>query len=270
VQQPQSIEFLIDGLNSSDVEVRKQAIENAVHFADDEIVDRLIQLIQEPDFGQSSQEAVAITLAQMPSGRGGAFLLELICSDNPGFRSSAAVGLARLQTRDSISALIKALADDVNTVRNLSERGLLSMIDVVRENGVEQLLELLNHPVPLTLSPAARLLGLTRDARALDPLLRLLRSDQVWLVRLWAAKGLGDLANSGAFDALAETMRSDEKNRVRAAAAEAIGKLRTPQSKEVLQEALKDEDNGVREVAEEAIGGLQHAGYEDNDPFAVD
>jgi HEAT repeat protein len=235
-----------------------------------DIVDRLIQLIQEPDIGQGSQEAVAITLAQMPSGRGGTFLLELICSDDPEFRTSAAFGLARRQSRDSMSALIKVLADDVNTVRNLSERGLLSMINVVRENCVEQLLELLNHPVPLTRSPAARILGLTRDAKALDPLLRVLRSDEVWLVRLRAAKGLGDLANDEAFDALAETMRSDEKNRVRAAAAEAIGKLRMPKSKEVLQEALKDEDSGVREVAEEAIGVLSQSGYEDNDPFSED
>ena len=270
MEQPETLDSLIDGLKSSDVKVRKQAIENAVHSAHDGIVDRLIQLIQEPDIGQSSQEAVAITLAQMPSGSGGPFLLELICSDDPEFRTSAAFGLAHRQTEDSMSALITALADDVNTVRNLSERGLLSMIDVVRENGVEQLLELLNHPVPLTRSPAARILGLTRDAKALDPLLRVLRSDEVWLVRLWAAKGLGDLANDEAFDALAETMRSDEKNRVRAAAAEAIGKLRTPKSKEVLQEALKDEDSGVREVAEEAIGALQQAGYEDEDPFAED
>ena len=32
-----------------------------------------------------------------------------------------------------MSALIQALADKVNAVRNLAERGLLSMIDVVRD-----------------------------------------------------------------------------------------------------------------------------------------
>ncbi len=271
MEQRDTMDSLIDDLKSGNTEVRRQAIERAVHSADDEIVDRLIQLVQEPDVGQDSREAAAVTLAQMPSGRGGAFLLELIGSDDPGFRGSAAVGLGHLKTGASMSALIKALADKVNTVRNLAERGLLSMIDVVRGNSVEQLLELLNHPAPLTRSPAARVLGLTRDPRALNPLLQILRSDRQWLARLWAAKGLGDLAMAEAFDALAETMQSDERNRVRAAAAEAIGKLRTPKSKELLQKALKDEDGGVRKVAEEALAALHHAGFEeDYDPFAED
>ena len=271
MEQRETMDSLIDGLMSGDVEVRKQAIERAVQSTDNEIVDRLIQLVQEPNVGQDSREAAAVTLAQMPNGRGGAFLLEFIGSDDPGFRVSAAVGLGHLKTGASMSALIKALADKVNTVRNLAERGLLSMIDVVRDKGVEQLLELLSHPVPLTRSPAARVLGLTRDPRALDPLLQILRSDRQWLARLWAVKGLGDLAMTEAFDALAATMQSDEKNRVRAAAAEAIGKLRTPKSKELLQKALKDEDGGVRKVAEEAIGALHQAGFEeDYDPFAED
>jgi len=265
------MDSLIDDLKSGNVEVRKQAIERAVHAADDEIVDLLIQLVQEPDVGQDSREAAVITLAKMPGRLGGAFLLELICSDDPGFRSSAAVGLGHLQTEASMSALIKALADKVNTVRNLSERGLLSMIDVVRENGVEQLLEMLNHPVPLTRSPAARVIGRTRDARALDPLLNILQTDRQWLARLWAAKALGDLGMTEAFDALAETMKTDEKNRVRAAAAEAIGKLRAPMSAELLKLALKDEDGGVRKLAEEALSTLEQAGFEnDDDPFADD
>ena len=114
------------------------------------------------------------------------------------------------------------------------------MVDVVSDNGVEQLLELLNHPVPLTRSPAARVLGLTRDPSALDPLLQILRSDRQWLARLWAVKGLGDLAMTEAFDVLAETMQSDEQNRLRAPAAGAIGQLRTLESDEHLHQALQD------------------------------
>ncbi len=271
MEQRETMDSLIDDLKSGNVEVRKQAIERAVHAADDEIVDLLIQLVQEPDVGQDSREAAAIALAQMPSGRGGAFLLELICSDDPGFRSSAAVGLGHLQTGASMSALIKALADKVNTVRNLSERGLLSMIDVVRENGVDQLLEMLNHPVPLTRSPAARVIGMTHDPRALQPLLNILQTDRQWLPRLWAAKALGDLGMNEAFNALAEVLKTDKKNRVRGAAAEAIGKLRAPMSAELLKLALQDEDGGVRKVAEESLSVLAQAGsHDDGDPFADD
>ncbi len=271
VEQRETMDSLIDGLKSGDVEIRKQALERAAHSPDDEIVDFLIQLIHEPDVGQDSREAAAVALAQMPSHRGGTFLLELIYSDDPGFRGSAAVGLGHLKTGASMSALIKALADKVNTVRNLAERSLMTMVDVVRQKGVEQLLELLNHPVPLTRSPAARVIGLTHDPRALDPLLNILQADRQWLARLWAAKALGDLGMTEAFDALSEALKTDEKNRVRAGAAEAIGKLRAPMSAELLKLALKDEDGGVRKVAEESLSVLGQSGFDDDgDPFADD
>ncbi len=265
------MDSLVDSLNSDDIETRKQAIERAVNSTDDAIVDRLIQLVQERDVGQDSREAAAVTLAQMPGKRGGAFLLELICSDDPGFRGSAAVGLGHLKTEASMSALIKALTDKVNIVRNLAERSLLRMVDLVRQNGVERLLELLNHPVPLTRSPAARVIGMTHDPRALDPLLNILQTDRQWLARLWAAKALGDLGVTEAFDALAEALKTDQKNRVRAAAAEAVGKLRAPMSAELLTLARKDEDGGVRKVAEESLSTLRQGGFDDDgDPFADD
>ena len=262
---------LIDGLNSDNTEIRKQAIENAVSSADDEIVDRLIQLVQETNVGQNSREAAAVTLAQMSNARGGALLLELIGSDDPVLRGLAAVGLGHRKTEASMSALVKSLADKVNTVRNLAECSLLTMVDVVRQKGVEQLLELLNHPIPLTRSPAARVIGMTHDPRALDPLLNILQTDRQWLARLWAAKALGDLGITKALDALAEVLKTDEKNRVRAAAAEAIGKLRAPRSAELLKLARTDEDGGVRKIAEESLSVLGQSGFDSSsDPFADD
>ena len=86
VEQRETMDSLINGLKSENVEIRKNAIENAVNSPDDEIVDPLIQLIQEPDVGPESREAAAIALAQMPGERCGEFLLQLICSDDPGLR----------------------------------------------------------------------------------------------------------------------------------------------------------------------------------------
>ncbi len=272
------MDSIINALTSDDPKIREAAFETAAESTDASVFDRLIELVQAGTSGEGRtstkgnvREAAAIAVGRSTNERAGSLLLELMTSEDPTLRSLAAIGLGQLQTAAAVSALISALSDSVNTVRNLAERGLLSMIDVVCNNGVEQLLELLNHPAPLTRSPAARVLGLTRDPRALDPLLQILRSDRQWLARLWAVKGLGDLAMTEAFDALAETIQSDEKNRVRAAAAEAIGKLRTPKSKALLQQALKDEDGGVRKVAEEALSALHQAGFEeDYDPFAED
>lgn len=262
---------LIDDLNDANPEIRKQAIERAGLSSDDEIADRLIQLVQQPDVGQDDRNAIAKALARMPNERGEHFLLQLISSDDPELRTLAALGLGQLQTEASMTALITALTDNVNTVRNIAERGLISMIDVVRQYGVEPLLDLLNHPVPLTRSPAARVCGQTHDPRVLDPLLQALRTHPDWLSRMWAVKALGDLGMIEALDALAEALKTDEKNRVRAAAAEAISQLRAPGSRELLKLALRDEDQSVRNKVEESLGTLDHAGFEDdNDSFSDD
>jgi len=52
-------------------------------------------------------------------------------------------------------------------------------------------------------------LGGTRDARALDPLVKLLRSDPAWQVRADAATGLGKLGDRRALPALQTSVKSD-------------------------------------------------------------
>lgn len=261
----------IEQLNSDDPEVRKQGIEAAVEQPDDAVVERLIELAQDASSIDDGRQAAATALGRINTERSVEFLFELLESDDPAMRQLGAVGLSGLKTRRSMLALMDALTDKVNKVRNLAERGLFSMPDLMREEGVERLLELLEHKVPLTRSPACRLIGQTQDRRALEPLLKILRNDRQWLPRMWAAKGLGDLGFPEAFDALAEAALHDQKNRVRAAATEAIGKLRHDGAEDVLRKATEDEDGGVREKAEEALAALTQAGFEDEtDPFAED
>ena len=110
------MDTLIDDLKSGNVEIRRQAIERAVHSADDEIVDRLIQLLQHSGIGQDSREAAAVALAQMSDGRGRAYLLELICSDDSGLRGVAAVGLGQLKTAHQPPILPGKARGDPGTV----------------------------------------------------------------------------------------------------------------------------------------------------------
>lgn len=257
---------LVAQLLGTDLTVRATAIDAAEKSSDPEVISALIQLLQDPATGEQPRHKVADAL-----GRNGApqaiIALQTGAADaDETYRGLCAGGLGHVATAESVKLLIGLLGDKVNTVRNLAERSLLQMPDAVREFGFDALLAQLSHPVPLCRSPAARLLGLTRDPRALPPLLNVAQTDRQWLARMWAVKGLGDLGQNEAFDTLADRLRNDEKNRVRAAAAEAIGKLQHPQAETVLTDAVFDEDGGVRQHVEESLAKLRRAAQGHDEP----
>ncbi len=257
------MDSILAGLNDDDESILKRAIASAGDSQDDEVVSRLRDIVKDDDKPDGRREEAAAALGRCGNERAAALLVELAHDGNPKLREYGVLGLGGVESRESLNALLAALSDRVNTVRNVAERSLLGMTDLVRRHGMETLLELLDHPAPLTRSPAARLLGQSGDDRALDPLVAMLQSDEEWLGRTWAASALGDLGSGGAFDALADRLANDEKNRVRAAAAEALGRIRHERSEAVLKSALEDDDEGVQKAVREALQSLGTAGFED-------
>ncbi|MBD3675899.1 MAG: HEAT repeat domain-containing protein [Planctomycetaceae bacterium] len=264
--------LILTDLASEDGEIREAAMRKILELPaaesdpPQEAREQLQSIVLSKEHSEPEQEQAAMCLGHLccesPLG-------EFAASENPRVRSHAAAGYGYCPTTSAISATIELLTDSVNTVRNMAERALIRQMSLVRECGVERLLELLDHPAPLTHSPAARLLGLTQDERALQPLLDKANNGEKWLTRMWATKALGDLGKDEAFETLKTRLESDEKNRVRAAAATALGELRHPQSREVLEEAQSDEDGGVQTAVEEALDALsQSADAETVDPFA--
>ncbi len=257
---------LVAQLLGTDLTVRAAAIEAAEKSSDPEVISTLIQLLQDPATGELPRHQVADALGRNGHPQAVIALQAGTADADESYRGLCACGLGYVATAESVKLLIGLLGDKVNTVRNLAERSLLQMPEAVREFGFDPLLAQLGHPVPLSRSPAARLLGLTRDPRALTPLMNLVQTDRQWLVRMWAVKGLGDLGQDEAFETLADRLRNDEKNRVRAAAAEAIGKLQHPQAETVLAAAVNDEDGGVRQHVEESLAKLRRAGLGHDEP----
>lgn len=257
---------LVAQLLGSDLMVRHAAIQAAEKSADPTVISTLVQLLQDAATGEQPRHQVADALGRSRHPQA-VFALQMGVSESDAtYRGLCACGLGHIPSAESVDLLIRLLADKVNTVRNLAERSLLQMPESVGESGFDALLSLLRHPVPLTRSPAARLLGLTRDPRALQPLLELLQKDSQWLVRMWAVKGLGDLGLNDAFETLADRLQHDEKNRVRAAAAEAIGKLQHSRAEVVLSAALSDDDGGVRQHVEESLAKLRRASQGHDEP----
>lgn len=257
---------------SQDSETRESAMRKILELPSaetappQEIRELLQSIVLSKERSEPEQEQAAMCLGHLQDESP---LQSFASSDNPRVRSHAAAGYGYCPTETAIAATLELLTDRVNTVRNMAERALIRQMSLVRQYGVARLLELLDHPEPLTHSPAARLLGLTQDDRALQPLLDKANNGEKWLTRMWATKALGDLGKDEAFETLKTRLQSDEKNRVRAAAATALGDLRHSQSRETLEAAQSDDDSGVQSAVEEALDTLsQSADAETIDPFA--
>ncbi|MEO1998650.1 MAG: HEAT repeat domain-containing protein, partial [Planctomycetaceae bacterium] len=153
------MESLIEQLKDPDPDVRGAAIETAVGLGDESLIEQLETLVLNMDTTPDGRESAVRVLARVKSPRGIRFLTDLFASEDATIRGLSALGMSQQQTPQAVSFLIAALNDPVNTVRNIAERSLLSIIDCVRKFGISELLSLLEHKEPLTRSPAARVLG---------------------------------------------------------------------------------------------------------------
>ncbi len=256
-------EGLVERLSSDDSEVRNEAIVEASESRDEAVVVALGGLVISPDVGTPARTAAAQTLARMPDAVGVDQLKELLRHENPEFRVLAASGLEFHPDPGTVKVLLAALVDPVNKVRNVAERSLLAMTCVFTEESHQQIAGLLDHPVPLTRSPAARLVGAAAITGLAPRLARMAVEDQEWLPRVWSSRALGELGEHANLEVLERVVTSDPENRVRAAAVEAIGELRADRSGEVLRGVIEaDPEERIKRAAEEALEDLQRGGFE--------
>ncbi len=257
-------EGLVERLADADADVRNEAIVEASESRGVEVADALAGLVTSPDVGTPARTAAAQALARMPDEAGVERLRGLLGHEESDFRVLAASGLEFHPDPDTVTALLDALVDPVNKVRNVAERSLLAMTCVFTDQSYRQISELLDHPVPLTRSPAARLVGAAAIGELAGKLAKMAIEDEEWLPRVWSSRALGELGEPENLKVLQQVATSDEKNRVRAAAVEAIGEMRAERSEEILRGIVEaDPDEGVKRAAEEALEDLQRGGFDD-------
>jgi HEAT repeat protein/beta-lactamase regulating signal transducer with metallopeptidase domain len=107
---------------------------------------------------------------------------------------------------------------------------------------------------------AAQALGEFADPRAVEALMRALRSDSDAGVRAMAAWALGQIEDPRAVPALGEALNGDASAEVRAMAATALGEIESPQAIPHLRTALRDSSDDVRAKAVMALGEIEDAG----------
>ncbi|HEX6589934.1 MAG TPA: HEAT repeat domain-containing protein [Longimicrobiales bacterium] len=100
-------------------------------------------------------------------------------------------------------------------------------------------------------------LGELADPRAVQALMRVLRTDTVDAVRAAAAWALGEIEDPAAVPALIHAVRNDVCEEVRKNAAWALGQIEDPAAVEALGAALRDSNEEVRRTAVWALGEIE-------------
>ncbi len=182
-------------------------------------------------------------------------LQRLLSGDDPGVRRSALFGFGRLGGRRASDFVALALADEDTEVQVVAAQVLGRIRD---ENGLAsgepELVLALNSDLSQVRQAAARALGQTGSARAVDPLRELLVSEDVG-VAMAAVEALGHLS-PGHLSGILEGAVTHRDSEVVKAALRALADSHDPEAVAPILKALTHSAWDVRKLAAELLGGL--------------
>jgi len=183
-------------------------------------------------------------------------LMSLLRSAKPAYRAVAATSLGVIGYRPAGKKVMRLLEDPKETVQHAAiiATGRLApegaILGLARVAGREDL----NRRVLATTA-----LGLTRQAAAVTPLLRLL-GDPHPKVKANAARALAAVGNSRATMSLAAILADPvARAPVRQAIAESLGRLGDPEAVPILLQATGETEPAVRKAAVVSLGQLKDA-----------
>ena len=180
-------------------------------------------------------------------------------------RKEAAIALKDIGDAEALFPLIDVLEykewhEDYAVMSSVRETAAEALGILRDRRAVEPLIKALNDKDEEVRWKAAWALGNIGDIQAVEPLIYLLH-DKRWTVRRFAASALGKIGDGRAVESLIESL-SDEEWHVRKYAADALGKIGDERAIESLMETLHDEDSDVRWKAVVALGKMKSGAVE--------
>jgi HEAT repeat protein len=173
-------------------------------------------------------------------------LVKALGDRNSDIRNRAAARLGEIRDPSAVPALATALRDEDSGVRWKAAEAL----GKIGEPAIGALTEALGHPDPDIRWKAAVALGITGNSAAIDPLIRAL-SDEDLFVQTRAAGSLSRFGDSALEPLLAVFAGGDQ--RTKTGTAIALGRLGSMGAVHALIAALGDSDAGVRGAAASAV-----------------
>lgn len=244
---PRAVEPLMACLTDADPAVRAGGADALAQMGLPEVVDALLAAL---DASNDKLRLMAVeVLGQSGDERAIEPLHALKSEEGTPLARAVVEAVGRLVPPD-IETLIAALKDPKEAVRRDAAQALAWRGDV---RAAGPLLDALDDPA--TRCWAIHALGNLREARAVEPLCRLLQEGE-WNVRRSAAVALWEIGDVRSTEVLLPALE-DEESSVREYAALALGRLQEPCAIEPLLGLLwNDSDCGVRSRAARALGAI--------------
>jgi HEAT repeat protein len=126
-----------------------------------------------------------------------------------------------------------------------------------RTKNIEPLINALQDESSFVRGTSIEILGKTKDPRAVEPLIAVLKEDKSWQIREKAAEALGEIKDPRAVEPLIAVLKEDEsweEREVRKKAIRPLGEIKDPRAVEPLIAVLKEDKS--REVRENVIWAL--------------
>jgi HEAT repeat protein len=219
MQGANSLEVLVEELDSDDSEVRKAAVEALGKLGDPQAVEPLGELLET---GTPIDRRASIDALVAIGGPDATELLEnYLTSDEPQMRELVLRGLGRLAGRERADAIRKCCKDPDERVR---QAALELLPDVAGDAALPELLDALRHGTPRVRAKAAQSLARVPGSDSIAALREALGDEDAW-TRYFAVRGIGALKDAASADRLKAMAASDPAEQVRVAAGETMIEL---------------------------------------------
>lgn len=229
---PAAVEFLVGALSSDNHEVVRLACRCLGPIEDKRATPPLLNLFLEEDFRVRSAAVKAV--GEIGDTIATEEVIQMLSDSTETVRKSASVALGKIGHRKATGPLITALGDEHFSVRYTAVNSLVSLSPEANEELLRELENLLQKKQSESLTEeesihlyfVTQALGEIKEKKAVGFLLKLLRVDDDWACRAFAAEALGVIGEVSVLSSLREA-KETEKNRFALAKMEsAIEKLK--------------------------------------------
>jgi HEAT repeat protein len=243
----ETVEYLIEAIDDETGYVRREAVQVLGDFASEAAVQALLVRVKSERY-QEVRNEIADTLVRIGTHTIMIELVHLLLHQKPEVRETAARALGKARLPEGLDALIDALNDPDARVRRAVVEGVARYFDV---KALPSLLLALSDDDDKVRVAAVIGIGRWRTPEAHQALLEQgLRDPDVW-VRYRAAEQLGAHRVIDAVPALSALLSNPrEPSLVKRAAVSALGSIGGPLAHAALMDALRLEDEDIREAAE--------------------
>lgn len=257
IKDTQVNSHLIKALSDNDDGVKQMAIKVLNSIGDKKALPYIENAMQDKNY-EIRKEAV-IAVSTLSGSKSIPYLINMLKDSNAEVRSQVIISLGSFRNKKTVEVLLGVIKNK-DEDKQVRLNAISSLVKINMDPGV--FIDLLDDSNYEIRKEASRCLGVLKDKRAIEPLIKKVVDDNKE-VRREAVLVLGGFKNNRAFDALVKVLlNKDEDDTVRSGAVQSLSHFGTRKALLHLLKVLKNRGDNVRLDVIKALGGF-------NDELAV-